>query len=802
MSRWTVRRTALGAMVLSISVLLAACDSVEERAEKHFQRGQELVEQGEPEKALLEFRNALSMNEKHVPTLFAMGGVHESRGDIQAAFAAYRSVVDIDTRHLAAQIKVARFQLLSGDIEQVATTVETAMRLDPANAEVHALDAAVSMRNGDLEAARDKIEQSLALNPDLQDARVLEVGYLLQTGKPAAALTKADEVLEAFPDSLPLHMLKLQILERNTDTAGVGAQLRVMTSIFPDELRFREGLARWAVRNGEPETARTELRALVEALPGNQDAIVNLIRFIRNTDGEPAARVELSRLIDAADEPFELELMRVQFDLETGAEEQAVADLRDLIGRAGENAPRARVRLAGLLTRRNEAGDRDEAGTLISEALAEDPGNADALSMRASRLLDADRVEEAFGNIRLGLKEAPDDVQLLVLAGRAHEMSGSVDLANDRLARAVRTSNYNVETVERYVEFLLRNSRFTAAEIILNEAAQRNPGNAQILSLLGFTRVRLENWSGAGAVARALERLDPVQGRQLQAAILIEQERFDEGAQMLRSLQSDDRTGGESVAALVLAYTRAGNTDEAIVFLEKLIEEDPENLQAMGIRSNFHIVAGEFEAAESLLREILRLQPDHGGAYSALARVAAARGDDAAIEELLIAGLEASPDNLLLLARLAQLQEGRGEFIAAIATYERLYTLTPRSLLVTNNLASLLSDHRADDPEAIERAYKLASRLAGIDRPQYRDTFGWTRYLKGEHEEALSVIEPLLEALPGNPWIHYHLGMIYNALGRTEEARQQLNAALAAGDGTSSPVHAKVSGVLKEISAQ
>lgn len=767
---------------IALAVLLAGCDSIEERTEKHYQRGVELIGEGAPEKALLEFRNALSMNDRHVPTLFAMGRLQEDLGDMGAAFAAYTSVADIDPNHLEAQVKVARFHLLAGNAAAATEAVEAAMRMDPVRAEIHALQAGVAFRTGDLEAARAGIDQALTLDPDQIDARTLEIGYLFQSGEPDAALTKADVLLADHPDELTVHLIKLQILQTRKDTAAIGEQLKIMTAAFPGELRFREALALWATRNGDNDTARTELRALVEALPDNQDAVVNLIQFARRADGDAAARDELTRLIDAAENPFALELLLVQFDMETGAEEQAINALRGMGERPGDDAVRARVELARLLTRRNRDGDRAEAERLTDGVLEREPGNTVALAMRAARLLSDDAIEPAFADIRRGLEEAPDNLTLLALAGRANEMSGAVGLANDRFARAVRVSNYDARTVERYIEFLLRNERITAAEIILTEAAQRNPRNVRILNLLGFTRVRLENWAGANEAVSALTRLDPVAARQLRASILIEQERFDEGAQMLRGLAEDEGTRERSVAALVQTFVRAGKPEEAIAFLDRLITENPENLQALGIRSNFHVVAGELDEAEALLREILRLQPDHGGAYSALARIATIRGDAETSERMLMDGLGVSPGNLLLLARLAQLQEGRGDFDQAIETYEQLYELTPDSLLVANNLASLLSDHRVDNPAAVDRAYALASRLAGIDRPQYRDTFGWTRHLKGEHEAALAAVEPLLEALPGNPWVHYHLGMIYNALGRNAEARQQLEAALTKGD--------------------
>ena len=186
------------------------------------------------------------------------------------------------------------------------------------------------------------------------------------------------------------------------------------------------------------------------------------------------------------------------------------------------------------------------------------------------------------------------------------------------------------------------------------EAIRRNPNNAELIDLLGFTRLRLENWLGAEQAARDLQSLNPERAQQLRAAILIGQERFDEGASLLRDLPTDTSRRSASISALVQTYVRDGQTEEAVAFLEELLIENPENIQALGLRGNLHMANGEFEEAEARFRKILELQPTSGGAHSALSRLFARQGRRDEAESQLLQGLETSPDNLILLARLAQ----------------------------------------------------------------------------------------------------------------------------------------------------
>ncbi len=90
-----------------------------------------------------------------------------------------------------------------------------------------------------------------------------------------------------------------------------------------------------------------------------------------------------------------------------------------------------------------------------------------------------------------------------------------------------------------------------------------------------------------------------------------------------------------------------------------------------------------------------------------------------------------------------------------------------------NNLASLLSDHRADK-ESLERAHQLALRLKDGQAPHFRDTTGWISYLRGDYRQALSQLEQAVEQLPSVALVRYHLGLTHAALGQKAEAQEQL----------------------------
>lgn len=772
-----------------ILLLLAACDSVEERVAEHYERGQVLLEEGVPQKAILEFNNALQLDEDHAPSHFAIGQIHEARGEFQQGFARYLKTAEIDPNHAEARLKLARFLLLANDLEKAQEELTVAQNLLPNNADVHALSASLAMRNGDMPAAKDALERASVLAPGSADVALIEISYLLQTVNTATALARADEAIAQHDRNLPVYLLKLQILEKANDKEAIGIHLAAMVDAFPEETRLRRLRAQWALQNNDDEIAETELRAIVSASPGDHEAIVNLIAFLRRQHGDESARSELVTQIAKAAEPFPLEMMLAQFDQETGKTDAAISFLRDLAGRNDKDANQARVVLARLLIRR---GELEEAYGLIDTALANDPDDTEALVIQIARLIEDEKNDDAIQMVRKALSEAPEDGRLLMLAARAQELSGNLSLASDRMAKAVRVSAYAPNVVEKYVDFLQRSNRRSAAETVLSEAIKRHADNPQLFDLLASVQLQLENWSGAEASINRLEELDADRARQLRAALLINQDQSSEGAKLLRNLPSDAGRRVTSILALVQTYMQEGRADEAKSFLEDLLAKDPKNLQALGLQGNLLAAEGDLESAADRYKTVLAIDPGNAAAHLALARLRQTEGDIDGAEAALKSGLEASPNNVSLMIRLAQLREHQGAFEEAIRLYSQAYRRAPDSLLVVNNLASLLSDKRSGPARDVELAYKIAGRLRNADLPHYRDTYGWTRYLKKEHKEALEHLEPAAEALPDNPWVRYHLGMTYFALKQPEKARTHLEAALARSEGVEFPQSAEI----------
>ena len=782
--RWSAR-VASGLLGMALFGLVASCDSAEDRARDHVASARQYLVENEPDKALIEFRNALRLDPRIADAHYEIGGILERQSDPASAFNHYRVAADLAPDHLAAKLKMAELHLLRNDLRSAELEIDAALARAPGNPDVIGLAAGLALRRSAPEKARELLDRALGANPTSLRALAAEVGYLSQTRDPAAALRRLDEALSLHPDSLVFHVMKYELLRRDGKPAAARQQLRAMIERFPDRTGLREEYARAARMAGDAAAAESALRALADMEPENFARVTELVIFLLEERGRASAVAEIEARQERAPERRELRMMLAELHLATGDEARAAKVLQGAASGSGAIAHDARVRLARL---HHARGDVDAADAEIAAVLAQDPGHVGALRFRILRLLESHEIDAAIRTARRALEAAPQDAALLELAARAQELAGNIDLANYGYAKAVRAAGYAPRPVDRYAAFLVRANRLAGAETVLTEAVARFPTNSRLLELLALARIALEDWDGAAEAATALAPLDSERARQLRASVLIGQRRFDESAALLDADGNSVEAESSAMARIVRDYIARGEFPRAEAYLGRILAESPENVQALGLRGNLHMISGQRSQAEALYREILRLDPANAGAFGALAVVLDSTGDLAGAEDIVREGIAASPENPALLVQLARYRERSGDIDAAISIYERVYRDAPDSLLVANNLASLLADHRGDSPEAVARAYRIASRLRDSHRPAYRDTYAWTRHLRGEHEEAHAHLAAVAKALPRNPWVRYHLATVLTALDRNDEAAVQFRTALGlAGDAAFAP---------------
>jgi tetratricopeptide (TPR) repeat protein len=317
------------------------------------------------------------------------------------------------------------------------------------------------------------------------------------------------------------------------------------------------------------------------------------------------------------------------------------------------------------------------------------------------------------------------------------------------------------------------------AEDILIELASRSPSNIEVLSALAEVRLTRENWVGAQEVADTIRRIGDNRGiaDQILGAALVQRKKYDESITVLQGAYAATPGAVQPMFALVNALIRAQKVDRAVAFLQTVLEKDAANAEAHVLLGSTYLLRNAPDQAAKSFETAIARQPKNMIGYRALADLQLRQNkiDDAL--KTVGAGLREKPDSFVMRLMLASVRELKGENESAIAVYEQLLKEQSGSMIVTNNLASLLSEHRADKA-SLERAYSLAAGLRKAQVPQFKDTLGWVHYQRGEHKAAAALLEEAVTELPDIALVQYHLGMNYAALGETAKASEHLRKAL------------------------
>ncbi|MEO1316628.1 MAG: tetratricopeptide repeat protein, partial [Pseudomonadota bacterium] len=467
------RRSAFFALAIAATVL-AACDSVEERVATHFERAQELAEAGETAKAIVEYRNAISLKADHVPSRLAIAELLEEDGKLAEAVRHYQIAAENDVKNIRSRVRLSQYMLVTRNIDRALEFSEQAYELAPEDPDVLAVRSATAYQLNEKDFALELARKAIASEPDHAAANVVLITERVESGELSEALSMTDSVIAVHDEDLSLHLLRLRLLELTGQQELALEQLITLTTKFPDLGSAKQALARRYTQLGDLEKAEEQLRAYAGIAADKTEANLAIAQFLMRTQGVDAGVAELRRLAEEEENgwPYTRALASLFYardraeDARTMLNEVAVGD--------SAIANEARVMLARFALQED---DKERARSLIEEVLATDSANADALTMRGALELDADEYGKAIETLRNALAQNATDSRTQRLLGRAYLLNGNDALAADQFANATRNSDYAPDVAQEYVQFLLRRGRIDGAEAVLSEAVRRSPTN-------------------------------------------------------------------------------------------------------------------------------------------------------------------------------------------------------------------------------------------------------------------------------------------------------------------------------------
>ena len=229
-----------------------------------------------------------------------------------------------------------------------------------------------------------------------------------------------------------------------------------------------------------------------------------------------------------------------------------------------------------------------------------------------------------------------------------------------------------------------------------------------------------------------------------------EVKRYDESTAIFEQVSTHPRLGFRAKLRIGYNLLALKRYDQAERFAETLVQEHPDNaLSVFLLWGAVYAEQGEWEKAIEVYHRAFQLFP----------------------EESFIDRPSLRQQAVNIYYRRAAVYQRLGNFQAAEEDYQKLLALDPKHVNSLNNLGYLWADRNVN----LEQAKEMIARALDSegDSVAIQDSMGWVFYRLNDLEKAVSYLERASERAVWNPTINDHLGDVYWALERYDEARFQ-----------------------------
>ncbi len=498
---------------------------------------------------------------------------------------------------------------------------------------------------------------------------------------------------------------------------------------------------------GRKEDARKTLQGVLLAAPENADVHLALAQLAM-ADGDAA------KAMQALDEalridPRHLDSLLLKGDLlrATGKPAEAEAIFRETLKIEPRQAS-ARLALAGIAFADNRP---EEARKEVDAILKTQPGNQQARYTLALIDFSEKKTERARDTLAAVLKASPNNVPALLLGGTIEYSLGNLQTAEAHLNKVVKVVPNNLFALRMLAATQLRLGRpddaartlapalkstrqdvgvlivageialarkdFAQASAYFEQAAQRSPDNAGILTELGISRLA-QGDSRAMADLQAAAAMDAGNSR-ADTVIIVNQlqgKQFDAALASIDALEKKQSANPLTWNYRGAAYLGKRDTARARDSFGQALKLDPAFFPAAANLAQLDLIDNQPGAARQRFEGILKADPKHLDAMLALADLALRAKDEKTYVGWLEKAATAHPQALRPRVALARHLLAKGDRNKALAVAREAVNAQPDNPAALDLLGAIQLA-MGDTTNALGTYRKLAERLPGQAEP-------------------------------------------------------------------------------------
>ncbi|MFP5350525.1 MAG: tetratricopeptide repeat protein [Gammaproteobacteria bacterium] len=389
----------------------------------------------------------------------ALAGVLLELDRLEDARAEFQQILQLEKSQAAVEASYMRIAAVLGRVANRSAALDIMQGLVKQNAQApvaHYALAHLAVRAGELDVAGAAIDRALALKPEWQDAALFKARILVSQKDMLKAQQFYEDFLRKQPSAtnVRLHYARFLIDQKQWEKAR--DEFKRVATEMPDDADAVYAVGLLALQTNRMDEAETFLKRALALRPRNDQA-----------------RVYLGQVVEASKRYAEAARWYKEVE-------------------PGESYFEAQTRLAIVMARQNNiAGARAHLHAIQPE---NEQQRVQLLLAEEQILRDAKQYREALEVLNEGLKQLPDDKDLLYARALVAEKLDMLTLVEADLRAILKKDPKNVNALNALGYTLAdRTDRYTEAQEFLTQALELKPDDPFVLDSMGWLQYRLGN---------------------------------------------------------------------------------------------------------------------------------------------------------------------------------------------------------------------------------------------------------------------------------------------------------------------
>ena len=769
---------------LAVAVLLlAGCGGAEERKALYLEKAKLSLKTGDLDKARIELKNVLQIDPKDAQAYFQLGDIFDLSKEYKKAFANYSKALELDPDNLEYHARIGTYLLmLADDIDAAIKKSDLILAKDSTNVSGLLLKAGILSKKNDLIGAKKLTQDIFSRNPEhIQNAIFLSTIYLAEKKH-----NDAINVLKACIKDNPENDLLINILASTYSKAGESVlaekHYKEILERNPENFLNYLKLALFYKEMGNVDKGESILRKSIHENTEDVARKSALIDFIQHSSGNQSAIKELNRLVAEDKNIAKLRLRLATLYIAEKNIDEAKKVLESVVSDFSEDlvGVKARVSLSKLYMLEKKF---DAAGSVINDALKISPNDSEINFIKANLLLLSKDYENSIISLRIVLKDNPEKIEAYLMLTYIHQAMGKGSQAEIIMDTAYDKSRNNAKGLIILAKYYAKNKNRIKLDKVLDSYLAIDVNNYEVLSMKSALLNEKRMFIDASQFASQMLKIHPdkANGYLQSVPYMLAEDNEKAAISLLKKGYRNVDSNGRILELLVSIYIAQKSFDDAKDTVRAAINQYGETAKLNMLLAKVQSAAGQYNEAVQTLNKIIIISPEWNVPYLSLANLFIERKNADKAIETLNNGLSKIESDIELVFRLAKIYEDNFNFSEAINVYESAYQAHSNNIILLNNLASLLSEYK-DDEKKFSRAKELSQIIKDVDIPMVQDTAGWIFYKDGDLSEAVRILTRAVDKAPNLAVLNYHLGMALYGTGDMGAAKLHLAKSLASNE--------------------